>query len=95
MGSTTNAAHESPPSVVAMMRGSFPTPVPIQARLSPWVAMQVPLAANADSPSWAGGKLLPMSFQVRPSVVRITGNRPSTESAMVIPRRGVKKAKQS
>src|SRR6266540_602540 len=58
-------------------------------------ATHVPLEANEDSPFSAGGRLLPMSCQVAPSVVRITGKRPFTESLCAMPRLGVQNAKQS
>jgi hypothetical protein len=57
--------------------------------------MQVPLAANEASPDNAGGILAAMDFQVIPSVVRISGNTPFTESLCVIPRCEVQNAKQS
>jgi hypothetical protein len=70
-------------------------PVAIQPCRSPRAAVQVPLAANAPSPSCAGGSRSPMSVQVVPSSVRTTGNRPATASLMVKPRRSSQKAKQS
>src|SRR5205823_853517 len=85
-------AHLSPPSLVTKIRELVVT---IHARVSPCVATQVPLAANAPSSVCAGGSR--MLFHVLPSVVRIAGNCPVTflPSAMVMPRFGVQNAKQS
>jgi hypothetical protein len=89
------AAQVSPASVLAKIRAFVAPPVPTHTRLLPWVAIPVPLAANAASPSCRLGNWSPISCQVSPSVVPITGKRPFTESAMVMPRFGVQKAKQS
>src|SRR5271169_5563245 len=85
----------SPPSLVARILAMVEPPVAIQALLSPWVVMQVPLAANEASPESAGGILPLISCQVVPSVVRISGNTPLKESLCVTPRSGFQKAKQS
>src|ERR1700685_252005 len=85
----------SPPSVVARILAMVAPPVAIQALFSPRVVMQVPLAANEASPDNAGGILLAMLCQVVPSVVRISGKTPLTESLCGTPRSGVQKAKQS
>src|SRR5713101_4808489 len=85
----------SPPSLVAKILAVVEPPVAIQAFDSPCVAMQVPLAANEASPGNAGGILAAMDCQVIPSVVRISGNTPFTESLWVMPRRGVQNEKQS
>src|SRR5204863_4128688 len=42
--------HERPASVVRRTRATAAAPVASQALLSPWVAAQVPLAANAPPP---------------------------------------------
>src|SRR5882762_10328617 len=63
------AFHVSPPSLVLRILAMVEPPVAIQAFLSPWVATQVPLAANDASPGNAGGILPLMSCQVLPSVV--------------------------
>ena len=89
------AFHVSPPSRVLRILAIVEPPVAIQALLSPWVATQVPLAANDASPGNAGGILLLMSCQVLPSVVRRSGNTPFTESLCEMPRFGVQNAKQS
>src|ERR1700694_3146762 len=64
----------SPPSLVAKILAMVEPPVAIQAFIPPWVATQVPLAANEASPGNAGGMLALISCQVVPSVVRISGN---------------------
>jgi hypothetical protein len=73
----------------------FVPPVASQALRLPCVAAQVPLAAKPASPGSAGGNRSPMSCQVLPSRVRITGKRPLIESAMVMALFGPQKAKQS
>ena len=70
-------------------------PVVSQARRWPWVAAQVPLEAKPASPGSAGGSRSPMSCQVVPSKVRITGKRPLIESPRVMPLQGSQNAKQS
>jgi hypothetical protein len=70
-------------------------PVAIQAFRSPSVAMQVPLAENEASPASAGGMFAAIERHVFPSVVRMSGNTPFTESLCVTPRSGVQNAKQS
>jgi hypothetical protein len=81
--------------VVAKTRALAAPPVASQALFSPWVAAQVPLAANENSPGNAGGIFPEMLCHVVPSVVRISGNTPFTESLCEIPRFGVQNAKQS
>src|SRR5713101_3934917 len=70
----------SPPSLVAKILAIVEPPVAVQAFLPPCVAMQVPLAANEASPGNAAGILAAMDCQAIPSVVRISGNTPFTES---------------
>src|SRR5262245_7333132 len=67
-------------------RATLP-PVAIQTLLRPSTVMQVPLAANAPSPSLAAGIFISRgSFQVAPpSVVLIMTRRPSTGSLTAIP----------
>src|SRR6266536_6045204 len=91
----SNAFHVSPPSVVARILAVVAPPVAIQALIAPWVATQVPLDANENSPGNAGGILLLMSCQVLPSAIRRSGNAPLTESLCEMPRFGVQNAKQS
>ena len=55
-------------------------PVAIQAFCHPSVVMQVPLEENEASPGKAGGILRAIESQVVPSLVRISGNSPLTES---------------
>src|SRR6266481_4602138 len=62
-------AHLSPRSLLAKTREFVVT---IQARVSPSVATQVPLAANAPSSFCAAGRLI--LFHFLPSVVRMPGN---------------------
>src|SRR5437879_11434799 len=99
LGELTNgvsyAFQVSPPSLVAKILAIVEPPVAIQAFLPPWVATQVPLAANDASPGNASGILAAMDSQVIPSVVRRSGNTPLTESLSAIPRIGVQHAKQS
>ena len=85
----------SPRSVVRSTLARAAAPVAIQPCRSPRAAVQVPLAAKAPSPVWAGGRRSPKSRQVRPSAVRTTGKRPFTASLMVKPLRSFQKAKQS
>src|SRR6266700_3923158 len=85
----------SPWSLVARTRAAVEPPVAIHAFCAPWVATQVPLDANDASPGNASGMLLPMSCHVMPSVVRISGNTPFTESLCETARFGVQNAKQS
>src|SRR6266478_5936882 len=85
----------SPPSRVAKILAVVAPPVAIQAFVLSCVVMQVPLAANEASPGNTGGILAAMDCQVIPSVVRIAGNTPFTESLCAMPRFGVQKAKQS
>src|ERR1700722_15792282 len=85
----------SPPSLVAKILAMVEPPVAIQAFRPPWVAMQVPLAEKDASPGRAGGMSGAIDCQFVPSVVRMSGNPPFTESLWVTPRRGVQKAKQS
>src|SRR6185295_1887082 len=47
------ACQVCPPSVVASTRATLEPPAVIQARWSPWVAIQVPLAAKPNSPGRA------------------------------------------
>src|SRR6202035_2185469 len=89
------AFHVSPPALVLRILAMVEPPVAIQAFLSPWVATQVPLAADDASPVKVGGILQLMSCQVLPSVVRRSGNTPFTESLCEMPRFGVQNAKQS
>jgi hypothetical protein len=56
--------------------------------------MQVPLEENEASLDKVGGILLAMDRQVAPSVVRMSGNTPLTESLCVTLRSGVQNAKQ-
>src|SRR5687767_8323427 len=85
--------HVIPPFVDLNTRAVAAPPVPNQAFCLPWTAMQVPLAANAASPSSGGGRPSPgSSFQVAPSVVLIRMNRPSTGSLIAIPVRASQKA---
>src|ERR1700683_4423710 len=84
-----------PPSLVAKIRAIVEPPVAIQALFFPSVVMQVPLAENEASPDKAGGIFAEMDCQVIPSLVRISGNTPFTESLCVTPRSGVQNAKQS
>src|ERR1700682_4566067 len=72
----------SPPSLVAKILAIVEPPVAIQAFLSPSVAAQVPLAANEASPDNAGGILAAVEGQVTPSVGRMWGGTPFTESAV-------------
>src|SRR6516225_2215029 len=88
------ALQVSPPSRVASTRAIAETPVAIQALCPPCVATHVPLAAKEPSPDKAGGMLLLMLCQVVPSVVRMSGKTPFTESLWAMPRFGVQKAKQ-
>ena len=85
----------SPPSLVANILVVVEPPWQIQAFRPPWAVMQVPLAANEASPGNAGGILSAMDCQLIPSVVRISGNTPFTESLCVMPRFVVQNAKQS
>src|SRR6266542_3989592 len=85
----------SPPSLVARTLAMSDPPVQIQAFLPPWVETQVPLDAKENSPGNAGGRLLLISCQVIPSVVRKSGNTPFTESLCRMPRCGVQNAKAS
>src|SRR5262245_34874564 len=89
------AFHVSPWSLVASTRAIAAPPVAIQAFLPPCVVTQVPLEAKENSPGNAGGMLLLMSGQVIPSVVRISGNTPLTESLCAMPRSGVQNARPS
>src|SRR5512141_3235591 len=82
----SDAFHVFPPSLVARARAVAAPPVAIHAFLPPWVATQVPLDANENSPSRAGGKLSLMPFHVVPFCVRRSGNFPATESLWAIPR---------
>src|SRR5215469_5639326 len=91
----SDAIQVSPPSLVARILAIVEPPVAIHALLFPCAAMQVPLAANDASPDNAGGILAAMDCQVVPSVVRMSGNTPFTESLCVTPRFGVQNAKQS
>src|ERR1700688_2171450 len=75
----------SPPSLVARILAMAAPPVVIQAFLPPWVAIQVPLDENDASPGNAGGMFAAIDCQVIPSVVRISGNTPLTESLCVMP----------
>lgn len=79
----------SPPSLVAKILAVVEPPVAVQAFLFPCVVIQVPLAANEASPGNAAGILAAMDCQLTPSVVRISGNIPFTESLRVMPRCGV------
>src|ERR1039457_1390345 len=54
------------PSVVARIRANVAPPVAIHALFSPWVATQVSLAANENSPGNAGGMLRLMLCHVVP-----------------------------
>src|SRR5215469_6762430 len=91
----SNAFQVLPPSLVARTLAIVETPVTIQALLFPCVAIQVPLAAKDASSGNAVGMLAAMDCQVRPSVVRMSGKTPFTESLCVMPRSGVQNAKQS
>src|SRR5579863_668899 len=75
----------SPPSLVARILAMVEPPVAIQAFLPPWVATHVPLAANEASPGSAGGIFPLIDCHVVPSVVRISGNTPFTESLCAMP----------
>jgi hypothetical protein len=90
------AFHVSPPSVDLNTRATAAPPVPNQTLVFPWTAMQVPLAANAPSPSSAEGKCsLGMSFQFAPpSDVLITMKRPSTGSLIAMPVRAFPKGER-
>src|SRR5579863_673263 len=74
------AVQLSPPSRVAKIRAIAEPPVVIQAFRCPCVAMQVPLEENDASPERAGGILPAIECHVIPSVVRMSGNTPLTES---------------
>src|SRR6266536_1005141 len=89
------AFQKSPPSLVARTLAMSDPPVQIQAFLPPCVVTQVPLDAKENSPGSAGGRLLLISCQVIPSVVRKSGNTPFTESLCRMPRCGVQNAKPS
>ena len=76
--------HVRPPSLDRSIREAV---VPIHTR-SPLMAMFVPLAANAPSPSSAGGSASAgiRSHVAPPFDVRRITNRPSTESLNANPR---------
>jgi len=76
----SKAFQVSPPSRVVRTRATAAPPVTIQAFCQPCVVMQVPLAAKEASPGSAGGMLLAIDSQVKPSVVRSAGKTPLTES---------------
>src|SRR3954453_3418416 len=89
------ALHVSPPSRVMRTLDVDAPPVTAHALFLPSVATQVPLDAKKDSPGRAAGWLAAMLCHVWPSVVRIAGNCPFTESLWAKPRVGVLNAKQS
>src|ERR1700733_3495381 len=89
------ASHVSPPSRVARIRAMLEPPVAIHAFCHPSVVMQVPLEENEASPGKAGGILRAIECQVVPSLVRMSGNTPLTESLCATPRSGPQNAKQS
>ena len=84
-----------PSSVVAKILATVEPPVVIHALFWPCVVMQVPLDENEASPGSAGGILFAIEYHVVPSLVRMSGNTPFTESLCVMPRSGVQNAKQS
>src|SRR5437764_185076 len=81
------------------VQGEPPGPVATvasQALLSPWVAAQVPLAANAPSPGCAAGGFLSSGQpSLPPLLVCRKGKWASYESSIRMARRGVQNAKQS
>src|SRR5580704_12745794 len=90
-----------PASVERNTRAAFP-PVANQTLLVPWTAMQVPLAANAPSPSMAGGSdsgesgsqlLPPFSVVINSNLSLPELSRTGSPSAM--PRSRSQKAMQS
>src|SRR6185436_20797379 len=87
----------APASVDLKTRATDAPPVANQTFFEPPTAMQVPLAANAPSPSSAGGRFsLGSSFQFAPpSVVLIRMNRPSTGSLIAMPERASQNANAS
>src|SRR5947207_13184498 len=88
--------HERPASVVRRTRATAAAPVASQALLSPWVAAQVPLAANAPSPGCAAGGFLSSGQpSLPPLLVCRKGHWASYESSIRKARQWVQNANQT